>query len=70
MPADRLQFYLQRKRKLTQEKFHAVTAPLDWNFIEKRQEFLRKELEILEQLIFIRSQSVYSRKKQPLHLHW
>ena len=68
MPADRTNFYLQRKQRILQEKFTAVTAPVNWNYLKKRQASLREELTVLEILIVTSSQSDYHNPSRFLHL--
>ncbi len=62
MPADRLHFYQQRKQQILQVKFQAIATTADWNYIAKRQALFKEELNVIEQLISIRRQSVYLSK--------
>ena len=61
MPADRLNFYLQRKQKTLQAIYQSVTntATTNWTHIAARQASLKEELKVLEKLISISRQSVY-----------
>ena len=68
MPADRLQFYIQRRQKVLQEKYTAITTSIDWEYLEKRQDSLRKELIVLDRLIALRRQSDYLNQIRSLHV--
>jgi hypothetical protein len=68
MPADRLQFYIQRRQKVLQEKYTAIATSIDWEYLEKRQDSLRKELIVLDRLIALRRQSDYLNQIRSLHV--
>jgi hypothetical protein len=66
MPVERLSYYIQRKHKIIGQKFKAFTNNKEnWTYIAKRQVSLRKEIEILDQLIIVTQQSKCLTKSKP-----